>query len=1752
MGEVTFGVSVPFTDEQQQRIKVLTSTTLGALLERARQLFQSVSIENCDILVSLKDGTYTFASPDEVISSFSLPEEPSILLARKEFSVTVEYEKVKPIEITVANNEPVDSVLLRVCKQVGSLKPKHFVVCIEETKVIEGKETVVYDVLVNSMSIVEQRPDAKKLTIMEADSDKVKLNFMELYLRGPVYLSLSDALQLSAYLLQATKGPYRCFNGTHQALTKFIPIRFRDTSGIGEDLRVQWSFLEDCTKEEAMRKFKKNVQALPLFNCTSFTCERRKKDKESKLPEKEFELIFTERRMIFLDFIKFKSRMSIPYRDLLSVERQEGKAVITYWENGEVKEVTVKTATSRSLFQKLVEIVVDLETAEKADMSQPYVFRTKEDIENDKNRIEYFPTDFIYDFINMDEKEERIQYSECMQALFVRADACAWHLSVLLSKVTKNNAKLLRNEITAYYTRLMAYLTWLTYDQRPYDVAVPIGEMIPTLEETFEKARATIRDVCQLMGTVRKMFVPISNDPIYLAAKEVIGYVIGHLFSYIEMPYATKDKNTEPFDDLIKKFLENSLLLKEHINTYMFTVGDLAVKKSMQTCLDFVFMHHLSSLSKFPLIIDSSVLGQLDPTIILHQDSCNIMMSAIVEFSRVLWEDRKQLTDDQLQAFLEQAAQLVRTLLPIEKPLAVHIKAIEEFLKLVDLNLPGLTSTIRMCFLTFKEYAEKLIGSFERVKACELPHMLFQYVQTLSVLIFVHPDALMPEMSLTLQRLESIGKEAYLKLTSELPTFDLFYEEGKNPNAAALRIYVAENLKPEVEGKTIVDLVQSIFPVMSLQQIIGRVVSEWCTTLLRILVWQVVFVEGVAAKAIYYTRTKVAAGEWEASEDTKKKLGDLTNFDEYGIWLPVKNSEPILAVMKLLEADSALTGNEAFAPVMQILKFATEANVYFTLPKVSTPEGIKQLNDTISLMSQLFFSGFSALLRTNLPAAMTRFPQMYYTAVLFYNVLREMAFQPAYFQVPKLMIKMGRTLKALEYGAVSFFSSGKLNAIYMAKFQGFGKRIRRALLITEATDMTSLYPIEEFKKPAALDAKAKASRRTDMADLIADYRVLKNELVECLMLHEKENLEIVAERLGEAAGKIIALTNLVDAENQTGPMIASGFAKFAEELPVIYSYKQSAVHVRASLEKLDSAIDDAVDDTAGRLYEEVTPQRLNDLSESIEKEKWEPSDRAAFIHSFTELLQPMLSQLQDSEEMQVIFDILNLVQDNEIGEVKFLVSTLSEPKSETLLKCIKDSKYCKYVRKIEKEAEKVEYSPCFIWYKAAVKKIAEILKFRNESDDGKEAMSKLANDLNETFSPDKQCLERCAKNIQDARSKLDIPELKALEEQCEHVQETMPKLIQTAESFDSVVLSSKDFNGMALTYKDSIRQIINFFYQEYLIQDWQVQPFVDVCSLALVPLSNGYSSETVADALIGARRLMRKLRLTERTVRASFVTECDKLLTKAEQAFREFYAKTKQAEDAHMRKHKTVVDGIIGTFEKLNDSNIKRFVVRLISNLSLDLSTMNTFDSALMSQKAAELFNDLKASNDRSVQVKALIRWVEGMDTGILPVDYERLLDILRKLLETLDAPEDESMFSCDQDALIELAVKLSSALAQLGAIRNSLALVKDMHKLYSIKDGMLKYITTVMRTFEAYAEEIHVFPMSAHPVMGVIESIPVMCEKLENMIEASFMLTYTKRHAEEAVDSLKAFVASCPKDVHDTMEALIEEPIQLIMSVGD
>ena len=230
--EVNLTLKVPFSDEEPVQVTVADDITIGSILSRAINIFNSLAnLSSFDILILLIDGTYQFTTPEDTLGMYNLFKKPEIIFVPKEFDIEVTPETEKtPIKMTVKNDETVGKIIERVCKEKGSLKPKHYVLTHEDV------------VLINSLSIVEQRPQAQKLTLYESASEKVQLNFKELYLRGPVFLSLSDAEQLSAYLLQATQGPFRCFKGSASSLRKFLPLCFREAEHGRTSSSMEFSF----------------------------------------------------------------------------------------------------------------------------------------------------------------------------------------------------------------------------------------------------------------------------------------------------------------------------------------------------------------------------------------------------------------------------------------------------------------------------------------------------------------------------------------------------------------------------------------------------------------------------------------------------------------------------------------------------------------------------------------------------------------------------------------------------------------------------------------------------------------------------------------------------------------------------------------------------------------------------------------------------------------------------------------------------------------------------------------------------------------------------------------------------------------------------------------------------------------------------------------------------------------------------------------------------------------------------------------------------------------------------------------------------------------------------------------------------------------------------------------------------------------------------------------------------------------------
>lgn len=1723
--EVNLTLKVPFSNEEPVNVTVKYDITIETLLNRAIHIFNSLAnIKSFDILILLIDGTYQFTTTDDTLGMYNLYKNPEAIFVPKEFDIEITPEtESTPIKMTVKNDETVEKIIERVCKQKGSLKPKHY--CLMHDDVV----------LVNALSIVEQRPQAHKLMLYENTSPKVQLNFKELYLRGPVFLSLSDAQQLSAYLLQATQGPFRCFKGSDSSLRKFLPKCFRDAEHGSEELQVQWSFLSDCTREEATHKFTDNVQKLPLFNCTSFTCQAVKGD--TTLP-KEFELIFTETRIIFLDKMKFKTKISITYDNLIKVTRNEDEIEFTYTDDGKsIKNVKLETETSRSLITKCIELAVSAEALSQVSLESEnlsYDFHTLEQINKDENRLKLFNTDFLYKFLNLDETDDRISYVEVMQAVALRAESCSFHLSVLFSKVNANNAKSYKQEITEYYIRLMAYLTYMTYDHRPFDAAYPIAGYIQSLETDFQKANTAIQNVVRMVHVVNSMFDPISKNQIYVISYTTKAYVLNHLLSITEFPYATEGLSPEPFEDVRSKFYDNALNLKELIKKYLFSVGSIDIKRRLQESIDLAFKLHLSTLSLMPLIIKSSDIGQLNPTYIMHQDSCNMMMNYIVEFSRILWEDRKQLSDEQVASFLQQAAELARQLLVEGQKYDMHVKSIQEFLKVVDLNIGSLKTRLRTYFYPFKLYSERFVSKYDSIQNLDLPHMKFRLLRCASILVVAQPVVLKPFIKPVIEQLNDLARELYKHAMKELPSFDLLPDEIYDDNNAVLRAIINDKLVPESDSLPIdtikaTELLQKFQPVLALQRSTGRIASEWAPFLAHDVLWLTCFVEAVSNSAFNSTGLK---------DD---------NFDVYGAWLPHVNNE---ALNNLIEQRSAeIESQENGAAVLEILKACNSKDNYYSLPEMNSHEQIKIVLDSTSYLTQISFNNVSLLLNKDLWSAMSSIPQMYFCEQLMLNAVNQTINHPTYFTLPPLYFEMQNNLATLSEGTKSFFMSGKANNVFIKNVLLVNEELKHIKPVVRSTDLITLYPPEQFDLPATINKDFPVERREDVADVICEYRILKNELVDCILLHEKENIQVAVGRINNCISHIVAIESNYNPANNNEQKIQEGYTSFIQALPRIYTYKLSILALRESLDGLDNAVDLAIDDIASHVYETVEPEKLNNLAEAVEKAAYEPSERSEFAKSFSEAIKGDLSEIKDENEMQILNELLLLLQDNKIAEMKYLASTLPEEKSEPLVTAINESKYANYVKKIEKSAELVLYDDELpVWYKDGVKNIVDALKAQNSNVDAVGAVDELTKveNVESPCTSDSQLFH----SIDDASSKLTLKELQDLKEESTKVQANLQKIENELKQFDGQLAANIEYKGCAILYKDSIKSIVRYFYKEFSLQDWDPETFSQICQQSLTPLKKKFTTESVANSLLALRRHLRMIRLIKPTAHPNFVSRCDHMLTEAEESLRDFFNGNEKARIALIEKQREIVKAVEQEFSQLPDSNLRIFMSHLIHNVYLDLDNGKQFNATKFAREIRPIEKEFNLNKIRLNQIHAVLNWVQKIDRDALPIDNDHLISILRKLLETLTNVTDDRLFEYDQDVLMDMAIRLSEALGKLSDVKYSLFLVKDMHDLYSIRETLITFVETIVRMLEAYAEEIPSFPIEKHPILGILETTPKMCDKLEVLIESSFMLSLTKRHVEEASQSIKDFYESCPDDVKENIQAAIQEPIQAIESL--
>jgi len=185
----------------------------------------------------------------------------------------------------------------------------------------------------------------------------------------------------------------------------------------------------------------------------------------------------------------------------------------------------------------------------------------------------------------------------------------------------------------------------------------------------------------------------------------------------------------------------------------------------------------------------------------------------------------------------------------------------------------------------------------------------------------------------------------------------------------------------------------------------------------------------------------------------------------------------------------------------------------------------------------------------------------------------------------------------------------------------------------------------------------------------------------------------------------------------------------------------------------------------------------------------------------------------------------------------------------------------------------------------------------------------------------------------------------------------------------------------------------------------------------------------------------------------------------------------------------------------------------------------------------------------KKAQIKALKDWITRVErikeiTPLIPIDFERLKEILDNLLRKLKQSEDDANMMLLEDSLIPIATELATGLAKLGGVRDSLILVKDMHTLFPIKQPLFEFIMSLMRELEAYADELHTVPNQVHKM--AIE-IPNMVDALNLLIEASFVKKTLSDLADDAAKSIENFSNACPDDLKVSLDSMLKLAIETL-----
>jgi len=1585
-------ISFPYHDNETIATTVARSTNIATIFNRASPFFSSIPPTNdLDYLVSLIDGTFQFADPNKPLSVYNISPNPKLYIIPHQIEFTLNLGDKKTVSLIVNSNTTVVQILEEVHKKKDTVRADAFV--------LQTPDNIV---LIREMSIPEQIPGLTTLNVVDRGSEEVQLNFMDLYLRGPVYLPISEAITLSAYLLQAWRGPYRCFHDSVQTLYEYLPGRFKGIPGAADDLKLEWSFLSNTTRQEATQKFTENVQLLPLFNCTSFSSSKIQVDDSTPLTD--LELIYTTSRIIFLDYNRFQTRLSILYDDILCIKKDDETIEIHYSEDGCTKHIIkIETETIYSLFSKTVEKVGQVSEENINSDEEKHRFRKKGDIYNDKKRPPRFPTGFIYDFIAPEgkEKEGLVSSAELMHALVIRASACAFHLDVLLHQVNANNAIFYEQEIIAYYSRLIAYLTYLTYDHRPFDSAWEVGKLLPYLSTEFSKAAEIIDQVVQLLKSAQAHFEAISTDPLYIASRHVVAYTLAHLFSYLELPYAASFKfellssivknelnsqkdsseienndnpnknnsennseNTEnvggkveeivkgeklleeiqkTFEPLVHEFFDKIIGLKELIGQYLFSLGDIELKKEMQAILDTIFRSHLQSITLLPPISKASIFHDVDPSIIMHQDSCNNVIASVLEFSKLLWEDKKQLDSDRLAAFLDQAAELCSQIINKINMNSIIVKTINQFAKIVEQNLPGLPTYLQLPFHGYLSSSSELSAIFERVSTFQQPLVCLKLLRVASYLIISQPVLLSHEAFQMKSDLLFLVQEFYKLAVNDVVAIELLADEVSSNDICALKCYIEDStpsLKKVSETnpgskKLEVNLIHNLFPLMALQFRLNRNITIAAENAVDALL--IAYVSGVQSFALalfQFLNNSKNSNQNDSNDQTDKAQSEKSEkIDEYSIL----QMQPELY-------EKLGHSNNAPEDIMELTSLYKGLELEQFLPVPKTHEEVRIQNDAVCWLNSTYSNHVYILLNSNKHLCSLQFPYYYLMMNIALKSMHNISLLNGYYNVP---IYRRRLVEFIPLAVSEILDIVKSNSFKFQALDSLRNIFAKLERVTKHTSLISIYPLQDFgnlnKITDEIVTNSLEKTPDDFATLMRTFRIARNELMETIEARDKKLILYTLKKIASALTLLITAGNRAfgrkNLEDNTfvRPILA-GFSNLLAIIPKAYTYKLGTVIVRDALEPLETTVELLVEEIANSLYKEIDQAAALEEIQSTKAffEKLDQNNnsqkRKEFSLEFLQLLEK-IDMKEDEDLPNIIVQLCQLLIDAEIGDLMDISETIGEtegdydPSKNELVKLIVSNEYSKTALDVENTVAIVNNTCPYIWYHNL------LATFSHEIH----------------FNYDKAIQNFKGKNISEILKKLQNFEhvissysiLNKIEGKRREMEKREANLNQIYNSFKDFIQNDTSYSGYSLIYKDAADKIGRSFYDEYKIQDWDISKFESLTKTLLSPLTSEYTSTVISNTLLSTRRHLRSLRLLEKNAGVHFLVETERMLNRLEALLRDTFADNESRSLTVVERQKVIIDGYGQSLSRLNDSQVRNFVIHLMQNLSLGMTTFS-------------------------------------------------------------------------------------------------------------------------------------------------------------------------------------------------------------------